>query len=117
FVALLVGLGFHVHSFGFRFALLEDALGFGFALSADRRGMSFGFRDQTLLLRRGQSLNPLTLDLGTLQNSRDQFFLTAINFRFLNFDLLFFLNLLHLHLLSDDLLLHDIGLNVIRLVG
>ena len=42
--------------------------------------------------------------------------MAAIDFRFLNFDLLFFFDLLHLHLLSDHLLLHDVGLDVIGFV-
>src|SRR5439155_22642129 len=46
-----------------------------------------------------------------------QFFFAAVDFCFLHFDLLLFLNLLHLHLLSDHLLLHDVGLDVISLVG
>ena len=58
----------------------------------------------------------MTFDFRRLQNGRNQFGLAAIDFRFLNFDLLFFFDLLHLHLLSDDLLLHDVGLNVIGFV-
>ena len=84
---------------------------------ADRRSVTFGFRHQALLLGLRQSLDALTLDLGLLQHGRDQFFLAAIDFGLLHLDLPFFLDLPHAHALGDDLLLHDVGLNVVRLVG
>ena len=73
--------------------------------------------DQALLLGRGQRLDALTLDLGLLQHGRDQLLLAAHDFGFLHLDLLLFLDLLHLHLLGDDLLLHDVGLDLVGLVG
>ena len=79
--------------------------------------MSFGFGHQTLLLSLGERFDPLALDLRLFQHGRDQFLFTAIDLRFLHFDLLLFLDLLHFHLLSYNLLLHDVGLDVIGLVG
>jgi len=79
--------------------------------------MPFRLRDQTLLLGRSKSFDPLTIDFGRLQHGRNQFFLAPINFRLLHLDLLLLLDLLHLHLLSNHLLLHDVGLDVISLVG
>ncbi|MGH9536663.1 MAG: hypothetical protein ACRD3H_01995, partial [Terriglobales bacterium] len=116
-VVLLVGLGFHVHGFGLGLAFLEDDLGFGFALSANRRRMTIRFRHQALLFRERQRFNSLALDFGALQHGCDQLFLAAVDFGFLNLDLLFFFDLLYLHLLGDDLLLHDVGLDVIGFVG
>ena len=52
-----------------------------------------------------------------LQHGRDQFFFAAVDFRVLHLDLSFFLDLLHLHLFRNHLLLHDVGLNVVSLVG
>src|SRR5262249_5386929 len=72
-VVFLGGLGLHVHSFGLGLALLEDDLGFGFALLANRRSVAFGFRHEALLLGLGDGLDALTLDLGLLQHSRDEF--------------------------------------------
>ena len=79
--------------------------------------MAFGFGDQALFFGGGEGFDPLTFDLGLLQYRRNQFFLAAIDFRFLYFDLLFFFDLHDLHLLGDDLLLHDVGLDVVRFVG
>src|SRR6266705_3369065 len=116
-VVLLEGLGFYVHGFGLGFAFFENDFGFGFALGANRRRMAFGFGDQALLFGGGEGFDPLTFDLSLFQHSRDQFFFAAIDFRFLHFDLLFLFDLHDLHLLSDDLLLHDVGLDVVGLVG
>src|SRR5208282_3531792 len=109
--------GFNVHGFGFGFAFLEDDFGFGFPLSANRRRVPFGFRNQALLLGGGQRFDALTLDLGLLQHGRDQFLFAAVDFRVLDFDLSFLFDLLHPHAFGGDLLLHDVGLNVVGLVG
>src|SRR5438477_299086 len=79
--------------------------------------MAFGLSDQALLFGGSESFDSLTFDFSLLQYGRDQFFLAAIDFRFLHFDLLFFLDLHDLHLLSDNLLLHDVGLDVVGFVG
>ena len=83
-------------------------------IAAARPSASVG---QTSLLRRSQVLNPLALDLGALQHRRDQFLLVAQDLGFLHLDLAFLLHLLHLHLLSRHLLQHDVGLQLVRLVG
>ena len=116
-VVFLEGLGLHVHGFRLGLALLEDDLGFGLALLTDRRSVTFGFRHEALLLGLGDRLDALTLDLGLLQHGRDQFFLAAIDFGLLHLDLSFFLDLLHAHALGNHLLLHDVRLDVVRLVG
>ena len=116
-VVFLISLGLHVHRLGFGLALLEDDVGLGFTLRANRGRLAFSFCDQALFLGRGQRLNALALDLGSLQHGGDQFFLAAVDFGFLHLDLLLLLDLLHLDLLGDDLLLHDVGLDVVRLVG
>ena len=51
------------------------------------------------------------------KHSRDQFALAALDFRVLHLDLLFALYPLDAHLLGDYLLLHDVGLDIIGLVG
>ena len=79
--------------------------------------MTIRFRHEPLLFCERQSLNTLTLDFGPFQHGCDQFFLAAVDFGFLHFDLLLFFDLLHLHLLGDDLLLHDVGLDVIGFVS
>src|SRR5208282_2101501 len=79
--------------------------------------MAFGFRNQPLFLGGRRSFDALTLNFSLLQHGRDQFFFAARDFGVLNFDLSFFFYLLHAHAFGDDLLLHDVRLNVIRLVG
>jgi len=55
--------------------------------------------------------------ISALSIPSDEFFFAAADFGVLNFDLSFFFDLLHSHAFGDDLLLHDIGLNVVDLVG
>ena len=81
-----------------------------------RRG-AFGFDRQPALLRFGEHLDALPLDLGLLQHGRDQLLLAAQDLGFLHLDLLLALDLLHAHRLGDDLLLHDVGLDLVGLVG
>src|SRR5208282_3346349 len=116
-VVLLIRCGFYVHGFRFGFTFLEDDFGLGFSLGANRRRVAFGFGYQALLLGGGYGFDTLTLDLGAFQYGRDQFFLAPVNFGVLNFYLPFFFYLLHSHVFSRDLLLHDVGLDVICLVG
>jgi len=59
--------------------------------------------------RRRQGFDALPLDFGSLEDSCDQFLLTAIDFCFLDLDLAFFFDLLHADLFGDDLLLHDVA--------
>ena len=112
----LISLGLDVHRLRFGLAFLEDDRGLGFALGANGRCAAFGFDGQARLLRGGEILDALALDLRLFQHGRDQLLLVAQDFGFLHFDLLFFLDLLHLHLLRDDLLLHDVGLDLVGLV-
>ena len=64
----------------------------------------------------GQRLDPLPLDLGLLQDGRDQLLLAARDLGLLHLDLLLLLDLLDPDLLGDDLLLHDVGLDLVGLV-
>src|SRR6266576_3691905 len=79
--------------------------------------MSFGLHHQALFLGHGQRLDALTLDLGLLQYRRNEFLLATIDLGFLHLDLAFFLHLLHPHAFGDHLLLHDVCLDVVRLVS
>ena len=62
-------------------------------------------------------LDALRFDLRPLEHGRDELLLVAQDFGLLHLDLRFLLDLLHLHLLGDDLLLHDVGLQLVGLVG
>ena len=116
-VAFLVSLGLYVHRLGFRFAFLQNDFGFGFALRANRGGGAFGFGDPALPFGGGQCFDPLAIDLGLLQDRRDQFLFTAQNFGFLHLHLVLFFHLPDLHGFGHHLLLHDVGLDVVGLVG
>ena len=59
----------------------------------------------------------LPLDLRLLQNRGDQFFLVPQDLGFLHLHLALFFDLLYLDLLGDHALLHDIGLELVGLVG
>ena len=85
--------------------------------SAGRGRRPFGLDRQPALLGVGQHRDPLALDLGLLQHGRDQLLLAAHDLRFLHLDLLLALDLLDAHRLGDDLLLHDVGLDLVGLVG
>jgi len=52
-----------------------------------------------------------------LSTCGDQLFLMPQDLGLLHLDLLFFLDLLHLHRFRRHLLLHDVGLDLVRLVG
>ena len=57
------------------------------------------------------------LDLGALQNRRNQFFLVTQDLGLLHLHFLLLLHLSHLDGFHHNLLLHHIGLNVISLVS
>ena len=57
------------------------------------------------------------LDFGIFQNGGDQLFLVAQDFGLLHFDFLLFFHLANLDGFGRNLLLHDVRLNVVRLVG
>src|SRR3984893_11987606 len=93
-VVFLIGFGLYVHGLGFGLTFLENDFGFGLPLRAYRRCVPFGLRNQALLFGRGEGLNALTLNFCLLQYSCNQFFLAAVDLRFLHLDLLLFLDLL-----------------------
>src|SRR5205085_1699743 len=105
------------HRFRFGLALSEDDVGFGFALRARCGSAAFGFGDLAHLIGFGQRFNATALNFGALQNGRDQLALVPLDLEFLHLYLLLLLDLAHLDLFGDYLLLHDIGLNVVGLVG
>src|SRR5207247_1895193 len=113
----LIGLCLDVHRFGLGLALLEDDVGFGFTLQFGGGGAAFGLHGDAGLLGVGEVFDALTLDLGALEYSGDQLLLVAEDFGLLHLDLFLFLDLLHLDLFGDDLLLHDVGLELVGLVG
>src|SRR5579862_6192165 len=116
-VVFLVSLGLHVHGLGFGLAFLEDDFGFRLALRADGGGLAVGFHGQLRFLGFGQCLDAFALHLRRLQHGGDQFALAPLDFGVLHGDFVLFLYLLDLHLLRDHLLLHDVGLDLISLVG
>ena len=116
-VVFLEGLGFDVHGLGFGFAFFQDDFGFRFALRADGEGMTLRFCREPHFFGGCQSLDASALHFGHFQRGSNQFVLAALDFRLRHFDLLFLLHLLDLHLFKDHLLLHDIGLDVVGLVG
>ena len=79
--------------------------------------MALGFGGQAILLRSGHVLDALLLDLGGLEHGGDQLLFIAQNLRLLHLDLALALHLLHLHLLGGHLLQHDVGLQLVGLVG
>ncbi len=97
---------------------MNDDLGFGFAL---RRGWRTRWPsasdDQALPFGRGERFDAAALDLGALQHGRDQFALAALDFGVLHEDLVLLLDLVDLDLFGDHLLLHDVGLDLVGLVG
>ena len=115
-VPFLIGLGLDVHGLRFGLTFLEDDLGLGLALRARGRGVTFGLRHQPLPLGVRQRLDALTIDLRLLQYSGDELFLAPRDLGLLNLHLLLFLDLLYAHGFSDDLLLHDVRLDLVRLV-
>ena len=70
-----------------------------------------------LLLGFGQRFNALAFDFGLLQHRGDQFVFAAQDFRFLHLDLAVLSPPVDLHFLGDNLLLHDVGLDLVGLVG
>ncbi len=79
--------------------------------------MAFGFKCQPLLFGLGEGFDALALDFGRLQNGGDQLAFAALDFGVLHRDLTFLFHLLDLDLLRDHLLLHDVGLDLVGLIG
>ena len=86
-------------------------------MDASRRGGTFGFDGHLAACRFGQHFYAFAFDLSTFQNSGNQFFLMALDFKILHLHFAFFFDEADFHSLGRNLLLHDIRLNVIGFVG
>ena len=116
-VPFLVRLGFDVHRFGFCFPFEEGDGSFGFALGSDSNGAALGFGNEALLFSGGQRLNVAAFDFSLFENGGNQFALDALDFSVLHQNRLLMLHLLNLDLFHHHLLLHDVGLDLVGLVG
>ena len=86
-------------------------------LGTDSNGAALGFGNEVLLFGGGQRLNTAAFDVSLFENGGNQSALDALDFSVLHQNRLLTLHLLNLDLFHHHLLLHNVGPDLVGLVG